>query len=90
MTEAQKNKVRKGVWKYCGAMFMEDKNGEQAVSITRVFASVLFLFCLSGWGLEALDASAFAVPDMAVYTLWSLLGVKASKDVASNFGRNRS
>ena len=53
MTDQTKAKVavaadwtKKNAWKYFGAMFMEKKDGEQAVSLTRLLALVCFAMLL--------------------------------------------
>lgn len=61
---------------------MEDKSGHQAMSFTRLLGFLLFLFCLGGWTIEMFYPSAVTLPEMAIYTLWSILGVKGGKDVA--------
>lgn len=57
MTDEAKAKVaqatdwtKKNIWKYFGAMFMEKKDGEQAVSLTRMLALVCFAMLLWKWG----------------------------------------
>ena len=57
MTDQTKAKVavaadwtKKNAWKYFGAMFMEKKDGEQAVSLTRLLALVCFAMLLWKWG----------------------------------------
>lgn len=57
MTDEAKAKVavaadwtKKNIWKYFGAMFMEKKDGEQAVSLTRMLALMCFAMLLWKWG----------------------------------------
>lgn len=70
--------VKYNLWKYFGAMFLEQKDGHWAVSFTRVLGLSLFgaLVVVSiGWTEKAL-------PDQLWWTLWGLLGIKGAKDVA--------
>ncbi len=82
-------KTKHTVWKYLGAMMMEEKDGHQAVSYTRTLGVVLFACCLVAWMVKAFMVpgegempSVGDLPDMMVYTLWSLIGIKGAKDVA--------
>jgi hypothetical protein len=70
-------RVRGGVWKYFGAMFMEEKNGQQAVGYTRMLSLVLFVIACVRW-----NTGDNVVPDSLLYTLWGLLGLKAINTVA--------
>lgn len=88
MTEENKQKIKKTSWKFFGAMFMRTKEGEQAVSLTKVLTLGVFVFCVSGWSIEMFWSHKAMVPEMAVYTLWTLLGAKAGKDVASSFNHS--
>ena len=83
--------VRRGFWKYLGAMFMEAKgpDGEQAVSFTRLLGLILFIACLGIWlgnfagsPDENGVCAFFDVPQGMLYTLWWLIGVKGAKDFA--------
>lgn len=68
------------VWKYFGAMFMEKKNGEMAVSLHKVLGLVMFFWCLWQWSYPDVNADGevmVGVDSDAVYTLWGLLGLKA-------------
>lgn len=71
------DKTKHTIWKYLGAMMMEEKDGHQAVSYTRTLGVVLFACCLVAWMVKGGD-----LPDMMVYTLWGLIGIKGAKDVA--------
>lgn len=79
MTEQAKTSIVKAtdwtkqkIWKYFGAMFMEKKDGEYAVSLTRILALVCFtMLCWKWSGLTgdidtsvkaALDAAGIDVP----------------------------
>jgi len=42
--------TRKSIWKYFGAMFMEKKDGEQAISLTRILALFCFSMLVWKWG----------------------------------------
>lgn len=76
-----KSSWKKTFWKYLGAMFMEKKDGVQAVSFTRVLASILFIACLVKWsGVLPVDMST--VPPEMVHTLWGLIGIKGLKSTA--------
>ena len=77
------NGTKGTVWKYFGAMMMEQKNGSQAVSYTRTLGLILFGICVSMWtGLIAGE-----VPDSMIYTLWGLIGIKGGKDIAAQFSK---
>jgi hypothetical protein len=67
-------KMKGGIWRYFGAMMMEEKAGIQAVSFTRTLAVLLFGQCLYKWGMDADIA-----PTM-MHTLWGLIGIKGLKD----------
>jgi hypothetical protein len=41
--------IRSGAWKFFGALFMEDKGGVQAVSMTKVLALVTYGACMWLW-----------------------------------------
>lgn len=70
MEEGKLQKVKTGVWKYFGSMFMEQKRGKEAVSLHRVIAAILFVACMVLWHMPER-----AVPDTMIYTLWGLLGI---------------
>lgn len=64
--------TKKSIWKYFGAMFMEKKDGEQAVSLTRLLSLLCFGMLAWKWGgftgqvspdvLAALEAAKVDVP----------------------------
>lgn len=84
MSETMKKAVsgtKKTVWKYFGAMMMEQKDGGQAVSFTRTLAIVLFFSCLFMW--HGVIGESSEVPGDMLYTLWGLIGIKGAKDVAA-------
>lgn len=76
--------TRHNLWKYLGAMFMEMKDGVQAVSFTRVLALCCFVMLMWKWSgitgtidtdvAEALAAANLDVP----------LALKASSAVADS------
>ena len=67
-------------WKYLGAMFMEKKNGTNAVSFTRVLALVTFAMVSVKWWLG--DGS---VPETMLYTFWGLVGGKTAESMMAIF-----
>ena len=78
------------IWKYFGAMMMEDKNGQQAMSYTRCLGLVLFLACLCIWLMATFMTAEKGAPPMDVppgmlTTLYGLIGIKGAKDVAGAF-----
>lgn len=82
------DKTKGTIWKYFGAMMMEEKNGQQAASYTRTLGLVLFIACLTMWyGLGGQGPFSNEVPESMLYTLWGLIGIKGAKDVASQFGK---
>lgn len=81
MTEAMKEGLKYRFWQFFGSMFMETKNGGQALSLHRVLSMILFLACMILWFWSAHD-----VPDSMLCTLWGLLGINGAHKVAKNFG----
>jgi len=71
--------IRHFAWQFCGAMFMEQKNGCQAVSFHRVLAAILFLASLYVWLFLSTE-----VPDKMIYTLWGLLGINGGQKIAKS------
>ena len=49
MAETAVTKTKKSIWKYFGAMFMEKKDGDYAVSFTRLLALICFGMLLWKW-----------------------------------------
>lgn len=72
--------VRVTIWKYFGAMFMEQKDGQLAVSFHRMLGLIMFVWCLAQWSFGE------EVPEHAVYTLWMLIGLKMVSKVSDKFG----
>lgn len=70
------SKAKHTIWKYLGAMMMEEKDGHQAVSFTRTLGLCLFGMCACKWGFGG------EVADSMLTTLWGLIGIKGAKDVA--------
>jgi len=65
--------TRHNLWKFFGAIFMSEKNGQQAVSYHKVLGFVLFLCCLWTWMftgtvppevIEALEETEIDVPSI--------------------------
>lgn len=59
-------------WKYVGAIFMEPKEGVQAVSFHKVLGLGSYLACMGFWTLT----EAGAAPAQLFYTTLTLLGLK--------------
>jgi hypothetical protein len=59
------------IWKFFGAMFMEDKGGVQAVSLHRVFTCIIGVVVIVWW----VAAPGRAMPEELLYTFWGLLGI---------------
>lgn len=80
-------KAKGAIWKYFGAMMMEEKGGQQAVSFSRMLGVILFFCCLAVWLVKAFSMSEVVgdVPNGMLYTLWGLIGIKGAKDVAKGF-----
>ena len=74
--------TKKSIWKYFGAMMMEEKDGQQAVSFTRVLGVILFVQALWVWSGFSSQAD---IPDSQLFTLWGLIGIKGVKDLALGF-----
>ena len=74
--------TKKSIWKYFGAMFMENKDGEQAISLTRTLSLVCFGMLLWKW-------SGFSshpeVQDTLIYTFWGLIGGKTFESMVTLF-----
>jgi fatty acid desaturase len=80
MTNETKKTLKYRLWQFFGSMFMEQKNGSQAVSLHRVLAAVLFFACMILWFWVDRD-----VPQSMLYTLWGLLGINGASKVAGVF-----
>lgn len=70
------------MWKWLGSMFMDCKTGADgqtymAVSLTKVLTLFMFAGVMVYW-----YADPETVPDMMVYTLWAMLGVKSVHTVS--------
>lgn len=50
--------TKKKIWKYFGSMFMEKKDGEQAISLTRLLALVCFIMLIWKWSGVTGDVDA--------------------------------
>lgn len=81
------DKAKFTVWKYFGAMLMEQKGAHMAMSLSRFVTLILALFCLGGWSIEMFFPDLAQLPQDAVYSLWAALGLKGSGDVAARIGR---
>ena len=75
--------LKDGLFKFGGALFMEKKNGEYAVSLTRCSTMLLIGFCTYNW-----QTGSNVNPEM-LHTLWGLLGIKGARDVMDKFKENR-
>lgn len=82
MTQETKSALKHNAWKYLGSMFMEEKNGTQAVSLHRVLALVAFIACMILWFWADENRN---VPDSLLYTLWGLLGINGAHKVITPF-----
>lgn len=71
--------AKRGMWRYFGAMMMEQKDGIQAVSYTRTLGLILFGMCAYKWSM------GIDVVESMLMTLWGLIGIKGAKDVAAAF-----
>ncbi len=69
--------TKRSLWRYFGAMFMEKKDGVQAVSLTRILALVCFGYLSHLW------LAGTPIPDTLLYTFWGLLGGKTAESVFS-------
>jgi len=67
--------------KYFLAMFLEKKDGEYAISFTRVLGSLAFVACMIGWVMELVKAGT--VNENLVWTLWGLIGIKGAQTVST-------
>ena len=72
-------KPASAAWRFVGAMFSEDKNGIQAISLHRILAFILFVACLCLW----LASEKGVVHDSMLHTLWGLLGINGAHKVVS-------
>jgi len=79
MTELVKA-TKHSVWKYFGAMFMEEKNGEMAVSWTRFLGILTFAAWFVLIILQALKISEIEVPTELTIGMGSFAGIKGIKD----------
>lgn len=93
MTEATKemlNTTKHQMWKWLGSLFMEPKTTPEgktvmAASLTKVLTLGMFVCTLVYWWVRPED-----VPDMMVYTLWAMLGLKGVHTVSGavrSFGK---
>ena len=83
--------VKAWCWKYLGTLFMDEKNGGQAVSLGRV--SFLLVLGLALWMWSPLEGS-LEIPDTMSTTLLTLMGYNlgtkglvAAKEI---FGKDKS
>ncbi len=76
MTERQKNLA----WKWLGSMFMEEKNGQQAMSLTRALTVALMAQAMWIW------AGVSEQPDLPDGMLWVLCGLLGVKSVNTAVG----
>jgi hypothetical protein len=74
--------LRLNLWKFIGALVMEEKNGVQAVSLTKLLALTTYAACMYLWMHVREDGVVTVVPDAMLYTLWALLGINGTSKVA--------
>jgi hypothetical protein len=72
--------MKKHLWKWIGSMFMERKDGELAMSLTRVMAIPVYGMLLYKFGMGQ------PVPLELLSMFGGLLGVKAVNDVFKKKG----
>lgn len=93
MTESTKQMMettKHQAWKWIGSLFMEPKTTAEgqtvmAASLTKVLTLGMFASTLVYWWVRPEN-----VPDMMVYTLWAMLGVKSVHTVSGavrSFGK---
>lgn len=70
--------ARVGSWKFFGALFMENKDGVQAVSLHRLLGLTTYVACMALW----IIVPERTVPDAMIYTLWAMLGINGAAKVA--------
>ncbi len=74
-----KKRVQHNLWKYIGAMFMSEKNGVQAMSLSKVLTAILFIACVVMWAVGKTNEAGVEIDpiqDSQLYTLWGLLGLR--------------
>jgi len=78
--------TKRTIWKYFGAMMMEDKGGEQAVSWTRFLGLITFAVWIVLIVLQSLDLFGVKVPWELTAGMGAFAGIKGLKDygLASN------
>lgn len=74
-----KEKVKKTFWKFLGAAFMEKKDGEQAVSLTRSLSLVCFGYLSYQW------LAGVSVQPTLLYTFWGLIGGKTAETMLAKW-----
>jgi len=67
--------TKKSIWKYFGAAFMEKKDGEYAVSLTRLLALICFGLLMYQWGVGV------SVQETLLWTFWGLIGGKTAESM---------
>ncbi len=79
MTQQQKESVRHHAWKWIGSLFLEEKNGHWAMSLTRVLTLAISIQAMWIWtGLsEQKD-----LPEGMLWVLLALLGAKTGNKIA--------
>lgn len=80
-------KTKRTIWKYLGSMIMEPKGpaGQLGMSFHKTLGLGMMGWALVMWTPQSWTTGQ--LPDMAVYTLWALLGLKAVSKVAENVGK---
>jgi len=85
VTTTAKPSLKHYLWVFFGAMFMETKDGKQAISLTRIMTVILFASLMWKWGGYAATPD---VPEYMMYTFWGLIGVNGTKSVTATIKSN--
>ena len=68
--------VQSGSWRFFGTLFMETKNGVQAVSLNRLLGLSTYVACMWIWLKTTTD-----VPRDMLITMWILLGINGAAKI---------
>ena len=71
-----------GLWKYFGAMMMEEKSGHQAVSFTRMLGVITFTVWIALITLQAAGVGSITVPTELTIAMGSFAGLKSLEKFA--------
>ena len=69
--------TRQTSWRFFGALFMEEKNGVQAVSLHKVLGLTTYVACMALWLKEK------EIAESMLYTLWGSLAINGASKVTS-------